>query len=171
MQDKNAKCRKKRGRPSGDLTPNTILAKKLQSLLGTSDFTSIGEKMSVGRDAAKKYLVGERTPDSIVFNSLVEQTGVDLNWLLNDKDSTPEKKWPVFSESKNKKNPPANTEGEIFNPEQREALAACTDWIRCLLVLQQRMMERPELAPKALEIIHRAGLTPESVPSELKASS
>lgn len=83
---KKAGNSKKVGRPPKRLSPKTPLAKRLQDLFGASDFGKIGEIMGVGRDSARKYLAGERTPGSDVLARVVQATGCDPTWLLMGND-------------------------------------------------------------------------------------
>ena len=78
-----ARSRKRRGRPAGDMTPKSGLAQRLQLLFGTENFSEIGEKIGVKKDAAIKYLRGEGNPPGAdTIERIVRHTGCDPRWLI-----------------------------------------------------------------------------------------
>ena len=74
--------RKRPGRPTGDMTPKSPLANRLQLLFGTENFSEIGEKMGVKKDAAIRYLRGEIPPSAAVLERVARFKGCDPRWLL-----------------------------------------------------------------------------------------
>jgi transcriptional regulator with XRE-family HTH domain len=93
---KNTAKERKRGRPKSPLVPNSIFGKKLRKLQGDKKNIEIQEIMGIGSSAYLTYLSGERFPDARSLQSLHKKTNVDLNWLLNDDDKTPDNEWPVL---------------------------------------------------------------------------
>jgi len=135
----------KRGRPPKGSEPKSLFGKKLRSLQGDRKNSDFEEILSVSHSAYANYLSGERVPDARALCSLQQETGVDLNWLLNDQDKTPETEWPVLV---GKKSPPAalgGVEGNLTSA-QCEVLAACSRACRYILSIQEDALSDPAYA-------------------------
>ncbi len=85
---------KSSGRPKGDTTPKTVLAKKLQATCGPGNYADFSILFGVSSVAVSRYLTGSNIPVVGALASLHVATGVDLNWLLNDAD---DREGPVFA--------------------------------------------------------------------------
>lgn len=55
--------------------------------------------MGVAESTFRNYLSGESVPDARALASLAAETGVDLNWLLDDSQEVPADGQPVLRES------------------------------------------------------------------------
>jgi hypothetical protein len=94
--EKSATSGKKRGRPSRPISHKTLLSKKLQSVLLDKKRAEKSAILGVSGESARSYLAGDTVPDARCLARLACRTGVDLNWLLNEEDKTPESEWPVI---------------------------------------------------------------------------
>ena len=84
---------KSAGRPKGDTTPNTVLAKKLQAVCGSKKYSEISSLFGVSGVAVSRYLTGKKVPVAAALAHFHRETHVDLNWLLDDAD---DREGPVF---------------------------------------------------------------------------
>ena len=95
-QDNTQRLARKRGRPIGLLSHMSLFGKKLRILQGDNKNSEIQDILGVSRSAYASYLAGERVPDAKTLANLAAETGVDLNWLLDDAQGIPEDGKPVF---------------------------------------------------------------------------
>ena len=74
-----------------EMAAKTLFSKKLQSCIAAPKISKAASIFEISGTAAGPYLRGDGpVPDAKGLSLLLKKTGVDLNWLLNDADETPE---------------------------------------------------------------------------------
>lgn len=84
------------GRPQKGELPSCLFGKKLKILQSNKKNHEMESLLGVSSSTYVNYVTGKRHPDSIFLANLAAETGVDLNWLLDDAQGIPEDGKPVF---------------------------------------------------------------------------
>ena len=61
-RQKSQSCGKGPGRPRGDMTPNTLLAERLQQIWRAGNWPAISARIGVSSDTVGRYLRGDTSP-------------------------------------------------------------------------------------------------------------
>ena len=80
----------KQGRPRTLEAAKSLLGKKIRLVQSDKKNDEIQRSMGIKSTAFRRYLSGESVPDARALASLAAETGVDLNWLLDDSREIPE---------------------------------------------------------------------------------
>jgi len=144
------------GRPKLDALAKTLFGKKLRSLQGNKKNKEFQDILGIGDTAYRNYLSGERFPDSKALANLAKETGVDLNWLLDDSQGIPEDGFPVFRCHTPPPSPPEIIDAnEVLKLRADvEKLTARNESLQDALTLAQQKMKDAEQAAKTAGYLH-----------------
>ena len=86
------------GRPQGDMTPLTDLARRLQELFPSPNLSKLAVEWDVSRETVRNYLVGKTAPPPELLAGIAEATGCSEAWLLSGSAKSPRRRTMVAAE-------------------------------------------------------------------------
>jgi transcriptional regulator with XRE-family HTH domain len=89
-QGRNPQKREILGRPKDTGTAKALMGKKLRCIQGARKNSEMQSILKIKSASYLRYLSGESVPDARALARLADETGVDLNWLLDDSRDIPE---------------------------------------------------------------------------------